>query len=352
VDGRHIVPVEYSLNPETTSYQSAVQAACADFTEDHHVAVAISFETNYLSENYEACLSKAGVPDVAILSGGTDQSDLARYPTLISPSSPTVNERYGALIEGLTGNHFLRPTTKVGVIVEDCPYNERAYSATLAPLFNSKHLSVTRRDVGCLNGFGDVPSFITQVDGAVLPFKIAGVTRVMFVTNYEGVAAFAFQTLAQTQQYAPSYALTSTASPGVNGMEFSAAAEARVAGIGWEPDFDVTNPMNSSAQTKHCRAVWAAYGPASRTMDWTDDVVCDAFGVLGAALAKSGGSLAASTLATGFNSLGKSFSSPLTLQGATFYAANEHAGPSEFATVGYKSSCACFVYTSKPQPFS
>jgi len=350
IDGRHISAVEDFFNPESVDYESEVQAACADFTQDHHVAVTISFLTNYYSESYETCLADAHVPDIELLSGGTDASDLAKYPMMISPIAPSVNQRYGALIRGLDRSGFLSRQTKIGVVVEDCPYNERAYTATLAPLFAQDGLSVDRRDVDCFTGFADTGAFIGQVGAEVLPFETAGVDRVMFVSGFEGVAAFAFQNQAATQDYTPSYALTSTASPGVNGMEFSAAAESRVEGVGWEPDFDVTATTESSAATRRCRAMWAGDGGVSRSADWSDDVICDSFFVLAAALAKSGGQSAPEALMSAFDGLGGSYQSPVSIEGATSYSADHREGPTLFATVGYKASCACFVYTSSPSP--
>lgn len=348
LDGRHIDPVEDYIDPESDNYESQLEAACADFTQDHHVAVAVSFLTNYFSENYASCLSKAKVPDISLLSGGTDQTDLSQYPMLVSPSSPTVNQRYAALINGLDQAGFFSPQTKIGVVVEDCTYNERAYTDSLGPLFSADHLSVDRRDVACVQGFTDAASFITQVQAEVLPFKVAGVSRVMFVSGFEGIAAFAFQTQAGDQGYAPSYGLTSTASPGVNGMDFSAAAEKRVAGVGWEPDFDVTASTESSPATTACRKAWVGFPNQDRGSNWTDDIICDAFSALAAALHESHGRSDPASLINGFDALGNTYQSPLTIQGETLYAADHREGPVLFARDSYVASCSCFQYTSKP----
>src|SRR4051794_2275708 len=40
--GRKIQPIEYTINPTSSSYQNDLSAACAKFTQDNHVSVVVS----------------------------------------------------------------------------------------------------------------------------------------------------------------------------------------------------------------------------------------------------------------------------------------------------------------------
>ncbi|MCW2545471.1 MAG: hypothetical protein JWM40_3023, partial [Frankiales bacterium] len=207
--GRKIDPVEYTIDPTALNYETELSAACARFTQDNHLPLVISQTGNVFSGNYENCLTKAGVTNLEVANGAPDAQALKSYPRLFTTAAPTIDRRVTAQLRGLTGTGLLTRSTPVGVIVENCPENARAYSSTIAPLARSLGLSLTRRDVNCVTGFADAGAFFTQVGSAVLPFNTAGISRVLFVTSLEVAALQAFENQAQGQGYAPSYVLSS-----------------------------------------------------------------------------------------------------------------------------------------------
>jgi hypothetical protein len=348
ISGRIIKPVEYTIQVTSGNYQTEMQAACARFTQDNKVSVAISVLANSYFANYEQCLSKAGVPDFAGPTGSADERDLAAFPGFVSLSSPSTNRRFTQMINRFIASGYLTPKNKIGVIVETCPYNTRAYDETIAPLAKQAGLSITRRDVSCINGFADAGSALSSFSNAVLPFRSAGVDRVMFVSNYEGVGLFGFENNANSQGYKPSYLLTSTSGGSALAGQFGDSQLQRMRGVGWSPVLDVAKRVLASPSTKRCRTILASEGivPKSKADDLID-IVCDQFFLLEATLKATSGHASRDEILGGLRSLTTSYLSAFTLAGATDYTTRRD-GPKRFAIWGYSTKCSCMDYLSPP----
>jgi hypothetical protein len=347
--GRKIEPVEYTIDPTALNYETELSAACARFTQDNHLPLVISQTGNVFSGNYENCLTKAGVTNLEVANGAPDAQALRSYPRLFTTSSPSVDRRVTAQLRGSTATGLLTRTTPVGIIVENCPENARAYTSTIAPLARSLGLSLTRRDVNCVTGFADAGAFFTQVGSAVLPFNTARISRVLFVTSFEVAALQAFENQAQGQGYAPSYVLSSIASTAAQAGQYSAGAQQRMYGVGWIPVLDTTG-VPQSAAAKRCLAIARSQGQIINNQ--SDYVfllqVCDLFGAANAALVSARGSTDPAAFATGLASAMASFESANVLGGRLRLSQRSHDGPAVFAPFGYVSSCSCFRYTQKP----
>lgn len=351
--GRRIEIVQDFIDPASSNYDTQASAACADFTQDHHVAVVFAIEGFYYSKEFSACLARAGVTELLAVSGGVDPSVLREYPTTFSTTAPTIERRFAALISGLTGNGFLTAKNKVGVVVEDCAYNKTAYASTVAPMLKARGISVVEREVSCVHGFGDAAGFIFSMGQQVLPFKTAGVDRVMFVSGFESIAAQYFEKQANSQRYAPYYAFTSAASVGDGAIGFTADALRRVQGVGWDPDLDVTHLGRGSSASQRCQRLWKGFAPATaRSNRQNNDTTCEEFFVLETALERSGGDSSPAALEAALQSLGTSYDSPLLLGGATSYGVGHKDAPRLFATFGWKPSCRCIAYTGAPKPLA
>ena len=351
--GRKIQVVSAFIDPMKSNYETEAAAACATFTQDHHVAVVFSVEDLYYSESFSACLAKSRVPELVALRGGTDAQTLAKYPLLVSPTAPTVERRYHALVSGLTGNGFLTAKNKVGVVVEDCPYDQAVFTSTIEPDLKAHGMTVNRRDVGCVHGFGDAAAFIGSVQAQVLPLASAGVDRVMFVSGFEGLAAEFFEKQASSQGYRPYYALTTDADAGDNSMAFNAEAMSRVQGVGWAPLYDSAPLLPGGPAAQRCHQMWKGYSPSAERGNMANNqMTCEEFFLLEAGLERDGASSQPTALVSGILGLGTGYDSPLSLGGGTHYGRGRKDGPAEFATYGFKASCTCFVYTSAPRPLA
>ena len=350
IAGRRIKLVEYTMEATDGSWDTEFQAACAKFTQDNRVDAVITALGGFFSDTYETCLAKAGAIDIeAYTIGAVDADTYARYPRLFTVGALTVNRKISGRLDALTDRGFLSKTNKIGVIVEDCSYNVRAFNATFVPLARRLGLSFVRRDIGCLRGFNGLGAFASQASAAVLPFRTANIDRVIFVSGFEWYALASFSQAAHSQQYRPFYALSSATQPGANISNYPKDDLPRMTGVGWLPDTDLTaDPVTSSA-TRRCRSIFASLkiAPQGKADRATMDVVCDAFFLLEAGLTASKGR-AGQALVSGMESLHTSYVSPFSLTGATRYDEKHHDGPRAFSIFTYKTSCSCFTYISKP----
>lgn len=347
IAGKRIELVEHTADAAATSYETEMSAACARFTQDHRAAVVMTHTGYQTSENYESCLTKAGVPDLFLGIGGYDETAHARHPLLFTPVAASTDASIRALLKGLTGTGFLTRSSRIGVLVEACPSNITAYQRTLVPLAEQLGLQVQRRDFDCVTGAGTMPQAISQVGAAALPFASAGVDRVVFVSNYQGAATAFFEQQAASQRYRPSYGLTSYAGAGPSGEQVSEDAQSRIKGVGWTPDMDVTNPGPATGARKRC---WEAL--KSQDLDVGSspaylqaDAVCAGFFLLEAALLRNGGRADAASLRPVLESAS---ASPVPLGGQLLLSASRHHAGSLFAPFGYATGCGCMVYTGKP----
>lgn len=345
---RKIKVVEHTASATSASYDTEFSAACARFTQDNHVAAVLTQTGYQVSENYETCLSKAGVPNVNGSIGGFDDGARTRHPLLFSTSSASIDRSLVAELTGLTRSGFLTKQTKLGVIVETCPQNVYAYDRTLKPLAAKLGLQVTRRDIDCVAGNGNLAQVISQVSGAALPFRAAGIDRVTFVSSYQGAATVFFEQQASSQGYKPWYALTSYAGVGAYASQVSADAQTRIKGVGWAPVADVSAPGAPTGATKRCRQAYASMQlvPHSAGEALAMDETCAQFFALEEALLATNGHSDAASLRRG---LERSSSSPLLLGGTRLSTTSRHDAPVLFAPFGFTASCSCFAYTGPPQ---
>ncbi|MCU1601291.1 MAG: hypothetical protein JWO22_2000 [Frankiales bacterium] len=349
VAGRKVTVVTSYINVSSSNYDTEATAACANFTQDHHVAVVLSFDGSFYSEPFSSCIAKAQVPEITLLDGGTDAATLNHYPLLFSPQAPTLERRFTALVSGLTGGGVMTAKHKVGIVVEGCPADQRVASSVLEPQLKRRGIASVSREVNCVHGFGDAAGFIAAVQSTVLPLRSAGVDQIVFVSGFEQVGAQYFEQQASTQGWKPTYLLTSAGGAGYNDSQLSADAQARVHGVGWRPTKDVTTVPVGNAQTQRCRTLWKAYPPAANRANANSVFpVCEAFFFLEAGLKRTAGHAEPTVLGAGLRGLGSTFISPSEIDGETLFSSTRKDGPRLFSAFGYVDSCTCVRYSGRP----
>jgi hypothetical protein len=349
---RTLQMVEYSADPTTTNYETAYAAACADFTQDHHVAVVLSQTAHQVSESYEGCLSQAHVVHLNGSLGGYQAADYRRFPLLFTSSAVSLDRALRAELKGFTQAGFVTPKDKVGVMVEACPQNVAAYEQTFAPLAKQYHLDVTRRDFDCVYGNGTIAQAASGVTAAVLPFAAAGITKVLWVSSYEGTAVTVFEKQASSQGYAPSYGVSSFATAGAYTSTIDAGTRARVMGVGWVTQADETQPPAPAGQTKRCMDAYRTLGitPSSTSDAMSMEISCGQFFALEQALLLSRGRSDSASLAAALDQVRDG--SPLTTGAGLRGGPGHHDLPSLFGVFGYKADCQCFAYRTQPAPLA
>lgn len=352
VAGRKLQAVEYTQNSSSDNYATDMQAACARFTQDNTVHVVLRAELGGLTpENYESCLTNAGVTSLEMSYAVGDRTMLLQHPNLYNIAAPSVDRRERAVLTGLSKSGYLTSKNTIGVLVEDCPESQRAYNGTVVPLARSLGLKILERTVGCLTGFGDVGAFSSQVQAAVLPFRTAGVDRVTFVSGWETLMLLFFETNANNQGWRPSYALSSNSAIGSTVGEYSNEQRSRMRGIGWAPNTD-TGATVKNATSKTCDAMARSQGITAQTQgdEALIQLVCDLFLVYKSAVETAGGRDDPSSLSAGLATASSNYLSAAVLGGRIQLGRRHQDAPTEVAEFGFVSSCSCFRYLGPPRP--
>ena len=362
VAGRKLTVVDVSMNFSAQSWDNEFEAACQTFTVDNHVGAVIYDGTVY-NQNFNTCLTKAGVPAFYMGRNGTqvgDATDFANYPGMITTSSPSVDRRLRSILNGAIAQRFLRSGSKLGVFVETCPYNLRAYDRVLAPIVARNKITVNRQDIECSGGAAAQQSGPAAVASAVLRFKTEGVDSVLFDSNFENGLWFYFAATAEQQQYRPQYLLFHNqgcseclAAGRSSGLEGQFAG---LKGFGGLPLGEVTYPPSPPAAQAAARRTCLSTAK-SQSVTFSGPVQqmivldsCDAVNLLRRALTLSGGLAGTRAIVSALERLGADFVSTLTLNGATRFGPGRHDGMERTAVSVYQSKCECVTYITSPRP--
>lgn len=349
--GRKAETTYVELQSSSTSLSADLQAACTTFTQDAEVDVVLS-TIGLHSEQFASCLARAGIPQIAGDYALGDDEALRRTPTLIAPATLTTDERVEVLLEQMVAVKRLTRDSRIGIVVEGCPFNTRTYDRTLAPTAQRLGLSlVSRADGRCFEGIGDLSGITTDMQAAVLRFQQDRVDRVLFVSgSVEGNFLLFFATAAESQGYRPGYALTSAAVPAVQEANTPPAQLAGAAGVGWLPSIDTAEAPAQLPAGRQCLAdVKAGSGavptsPADRFYAYS---VCTAAALYDTALRATSGASDQAAVTAALDRTGTSFAAPVVHGERTDFRGGRRTGPAQGRVFAW-GSCACFSYVGTP----
>jgi ABC-type branched-subunit amino acid transport system substrate-binding protein len=348
IAGRRIVPVYAEMHSASNNYEAQVEAACATFTQDHKVAAVIT-NVGYYSPILLACTQKASVPIFAGDYAGPDESDAARFPLFVTPVTPVGEARVEAVIEHLAGAGFLTRANKVGVIIEDCPINQRVHQRAVVPALREAGLTLAATYAPrCFLSLADYGGQATDTQAAVLQFRQAGVDRVLFVSQAaEANIMNLFSTGAEAQGYRPGYALSSVAIAVVLAANAPAAQLANAKGVGWLPVLDSANTSQepTTATARRCLDMVKKEGvnPASPADTFFVYGPCDSFELFAAVLRATNGDASAAAVTRALPGVGGSYVAASTV-GGRVGVRNGRVGPGAARLFGWVNGR--FEYTS------
>ena len=349
--GRRIVPVYVEVRSSSTSLPADLQAACDRFVADEKVAVVLTSVGLY-SDAFSMCLAKARTPQIAGDYALGDATSLAQAPSFFATSTMTIDDRMRILLERGAAATRLRAVDKLGVVVEGCPFNTRAYTRTVVPTAKRLGLTITDHVEGrCFESFEEFGGLASDMASAVLRLRSKGVTKVVFVSgSLEGNLILLFATAAEAQGWRPGYAITSAGAPVVQEGNTPKAQLANAFGLGWLPSIDTTQPTPTSAMGQVCIRDLTAAGvsPSSATDRYFALSICDTFALSDAALRSSSGVTGPSALAQAISSLGDGVPAASTYGGTGAYGRGRRTGAAQGRLFVWAPSCNCFDYTGGP----
>jgi len=261
IAGRPIRPVWYSADTAADSSTSG-QQACATFTQDNKVDFVIN--TGVGGDTLPACLGKAGVS----MFGGpvTDTVDMRRLPNAFNPNGIRLDRMFAALVRLSAQRGMLAKGAKLGVLIEDCPWGQRIYTNTLAPLAKELGIALERGTVRCINNIvSDLGPVTSDIQRETLRFASVNVTHMIAVSGAEAFLIAQFTKNASQQKYYPKYLLSSTAYPHNDSREggvvtYARDAVANMTGYGFNPLLDVgplTRPDTPGQKAAQARCLEA-----------------------------------------------------------------------------------------------
>jgi ABC-type branched-subunit amino acid transport system substrate-binding protein len=350
IGGRRIEAIYRNLNSASNNYEGGMQAACAAFTEDNEVEVVLN-GVGYYSETLMTCLAKASVP---VLSGdwiGPDRHDAKRFPLMITPATLLGEDRVTAVVKHSKAAAYLRSTDRIGVVVEDCPVDQRIFANGLEPAISSSGLKIAHTfDVACFESIQDYAQQTSQMSSAVLQFRQRNVNRVMFVSQgAEANLAFAFSTVAESQGWHPGYALSSVAAPVALALNMPAGQLANVRGVGWLPLVDSSDPKQTPPTPTGARCLERMKREGITPASNTDHVfiygACETFSLYDAILRTSAGDARPGAVVAAVKAIGSRYVAAMTIGGKVSMTGGRMRA-SVGRLFGWVSSRKRFEYTS------
>jgi hypothetical protein len=346
--GRRLEAVEYEWNSQSGSWSSDATAACELFTRDAKVTVVVDNAFGTIG-GFRTCLQRAGV--FVIQSGPEGDGVASRGATLhLNSTGSTVERGYGAVLRGLASTGQLARRNKVGVMVEGCVENTRAWNQVLKPQLARLGLPPAEEAfVDCTNAFADAGPAASAVNSAILRFRQRGVDRVMFVSDNEAVLLLLWATASDSQAYYPGYLLSSGAQAQSLRSQLPKDQWPQLRGVGSQPFGDTDGASLGPADRRCVQLIRTAGLRPANALDHAVVLFeCGPFLLLDTLLRATGGNASSAALRTGATSLGTSHSGPGLVGGATRFSPTRLDAPDLFRVFGYQPSCSCMRPSGAP----
>jgi hypothetical protein len=334
--GRKITPVWYAQDAQSTQSLSANdEAACATFTQDSKVTLAVL--GGFFTEDLLACLHKARV---FTFSGATflfdDQVTFDSYPTYATAGALNLTRMSKVYVDSLFAQKYFTPGSKIGVVAYDSPPFARALEQALKPALAAHGLKIEDTAlVPTLNNIGATGNAGPAIQSGVLRFQSKNIDRVLFLGT-SGLG-FVWMTSAEAQHYRPRYGLSTNDTPQPLAATAPAAQLTDSIGVGWNRAGDVADPV-ANAASKRCDSVLQARGLPTGGQGLG---VCDHVWGLEAAV-KAAGRFEADSITAALPKVG-------ALRPATAllvqYGAGRRDGVAAAAPLAFMTDCTCFRYT-------
>jgi ABC-type branched-subunit amino acid transport system substrate-binding protein len=348
--GHPIQPVYYTVSAsDTRNYSDIEQAACADFTQDHHVVAVLAGHFVGSDDTLLACDQRAGVPTInSEVTYTGDSQTFATYPDYVAPAGLRLDRQVRAYVQGMAAQGFFHSGVNTGLLVVDAAPYRRAVTTVMVPALAS--IGVHLKDISYFpetTSTSATTAAAAGISSAELHFAGDKVGQVLFLAD-AGLGALEFMIVANAQHYLPRFALSTTDAPQAQEANSPAAELANATGVGWAPMVDVDVAQEGAATPpaqQRCLKLLDAAGQSTAAQNTAliGLMFCDeAWFVEAAAAASTPGSLTAATLLRGAVSIGTTF--PSAVVPATNITADQRDGVSAYRPFAYQPSCRCFRY--------
>jgi hypothetical protein len=351
IAGRRVEPVYFEVDA-TGAGESQSQAACSQWTEDHHVFAFFGGGDSYLR-----CAEKAhNVAITTTFSTATAQT-FRQYPHYFEASTIRLDRLGGVTVNGLAAQGYFASGAKVGIATWDLPNYKYAVEHDYLPALAALGIkNVQTSYIGAPDSPNGAGATSAAISSTILKWK-ASVDHVMMLDGPAGVCAGTCLTLlfmqgAESQQYRPLYGLNDTNSPR-GGVEKGYFPKSQMHGakiVTWvdhAPQLD--EGYHSNASRDACLRLMT-----KNNIDTSDTAVratalaaCDLLWFMKAAGERLVGRvLNADTFADAVDHLSQSYASPLVY--GTSFSRAQHDGVAFARAARYVDDCNCIQFSGKP----
>jgi ABC-type branched-subunit amino acid transport system substrate-binding protein len=362
VAGRKLVPVFHAYDAQSTdTYADQDQAACADFTQDHHVfAVAGLGDT----DTFFNCMNNAG--SMIIDSGPIIYPDLAtfaRYPYYFELSTLSQERMMADEVNALQRQRYFsgwdfnlaQPgpgKAKLGVLSVDTPQWNRPLQHVLLPALAAAGYAVNPADVVRVHdpaSTAEDGQTVTDVQSAVLKFRQDNVSHVV-ILDANGSVMLLFAGAARGQSYYPRLGVNSAT--GMQALYDAGVVQSKqlsgAVGLGWLPTIDLSAQAGdryANSSTKHCLQViekrtgqtFTSTNAAGAALSY-----CDRLYLLADAVNAAGSVIDRDTVRATIQAMGSRFV-PAGAPSA-FFSPSRHDAIETGFDMKWDSVCACTKY--------
>lgn len=354
--GRRIEPVYASTSTGSSNWEDDFSRACATFTQDNLVDVVVGYVFNHYA-SFESCLAKKQIPHFNTGFNIPDEQELRNYPLYLAVGVPSIGRRSLAKIDGAVATAVLTRTSRVGLANDNCPGTRRSRDAVAVPALKRAGITVVRTfEVDCVQGYSDAGTASAQMQSMVLAFASERVDTVLFHSVSEGPSLLQFAITAESQEYRPTYVMSSLANLSVLAEQDQMPREQlrNVKAFGWMPNQDIAPRQYSppNAPQKRCLALLKKQGvvPVAAVDYGFAYNICEVLFLYEKGLERSGGAKTGPPLVRAIHTLGESFVSSMNLDGRSVYGTGRQDAVAAARPLVYRDECGCFQYTGSIRP--
>jgi hypothetical protein len=341
--GHPIKPVFGIWDATKGNTVSQREAACAAWTQDHHVVAAVgeSYET------FRACSNKNHLPMLFGNPFPFTQEEMSTVPYMATPTVPLDERMHPAWVETLYAAGYFTPTgalpMKLGVVYADTPEQSRSVKKNLEPALKRRGIAVSSWGPLSMKSSQDLTA---SMQSTILRFRADGVTHVMLVDT--GGIGLLFMPQAESQGFRPRYGMHSWGKPAQIQGEVPAAQLKNAVGGGWNPTVDVDGgyrPKDNAAALRCLKVMHdAGQQPDASLARESAFIYCDTTFTL-KQMADRAHSLEPLRMMAALGTLGPSYQ----VSGSPYVDfTGRRDGPAGMRTFHFVDACTCFQYTTAP----
>lgn len=361
IAGRKLELVRVEVKSDENA-STASQRACSTFTQDNKVDIVVNAVGG--TDILAACLKAVGIAMIDASAVAADKTLANQFPNWVIPSAIRSDRQAAVQIQQALSAGIIKSGDHLGVLIEDCPENQRVRDSVIKPAAAKAGLTVTEGSVRCVqNLVSDLAPVSNDVQRETLRFSSAHVTHVIMVSKAEAFVLSRFTGNASQQKFFPRYLVTSQAYPWNNSrsdsvVKISDDALPNIYGMGVSAPLDIgsVKPVSAgqAAAQKECSTI-------EPTRMGADDVdandrpfrlnlfhsVCEGFRTFRAILEINGGRLAYPDVAAGFRAMLAKGGASAVLASGTYSAgsADRTDGATALRPFKYDTNSHQWVYT-------